>query len=42
MKTLRSCVKYVRQQSVMYFKNNQWGNMVDKDQAHLVATLIKE
>ncbi len=42
METLKSYVKNQYQQSTMYYMDEQRGNMVDKHQALLVATLIKE
>ena len=42
IETLRSYVKNVHLQSFTYLRDEQRENMVDKHQAHLVATLIKE
>jgi hypothetical protein len=35
-------VKEVYEQSIRYYRDEKKGNMVDKHQAHLAATLLKE
>jgi 4-diphosphocytidyl-2C-methyl-D-erythritol kinase len=42
MQHMRTYVKEVYQQSLMYYRDERRGNMVDKHQAHLAATLVKE
>jgi hypothetical protein len=42
MQHMRRYVKEVYQQSIMYYKDERRGNMVDEHQAHLAATLVKE
>jgi hypothetical protein len=42
METLKSYVKNVYQQSVLYYRNEQRGKVVDLQHTHLQATLIKE
>ena len=42
MKHMQTYVKEVYQQSLMYYRDERRGNVVDKHQAHLAATLIKE
>jgi hypothetical protein len=39
--TIETYVKNVYHKSLIYYKDNQWGNLGDKDQAHLAAQLIK-
>ena len=42
LQKMKGYVKDVYQQSLMYYRDEGRGNVVDKHQAHLAATLIKE
>jgi hypothetical protein len=42
METIETYIKNVYNQSLMYHKNHQRGNIVDKHQAHLAAQLVKD
>jgi hypothetical protein len=42
MKTIEAYIKNVYQQLLMYYKDQQTGNIADKHQAHLGAQLIKD
>jgi hypothetical protein len=42
MQQIKSYVKEVYQQSLKCYRDERRGNMMDKHQAHLAATLIKE
>jgi UDP-N-acetylglucosamine transferase subunit ALG13 len=42
MQHMRTYVKEGYQQSLMCYRDERRGNMVDKHQAHLAATLVKE
>jgi hypothetical protein len=42
MQHMRTYVKEVYEQSLMYYRDEGRGNMVHKHQAHLAATLVKE
>jgi ABC-type transporter MlaC component len=42
LKAIETYIKNVYQQSLMYHKDHQRGNIADKHQTHLVAQLIKD
>jgi hypothetical protein len=42
MQHMKTYLKEVYQQSLIYYRDERRGNMMDKHQAHLAATLIKE
>ena len=42
MKTIEAYIKNVNQQLLMYYKDQQRGNIADKHQAHIAAQLIND